>query len=176
MTPPTPLDARDRERAQVLKLKIRDRMVDVQRHLDALRSAMAKFGDDFAEGAFLKAYVSHDPDELNTVKAVERGVDQLYNYIAELTAFGLELAELRDQHAELNARRDFEQLRRVKVLSAERTADLQQLREIRRLVVHDYTNATAAQVHEAARIVSRVFPIFFNAYRDWIKTGFVVPA
>jgi len=42
--------------------------------------------------------------ELNRVKAVERGVDQLYNYIAELAAFGLELAELRGRRDETNAR------------------------------------------------------------------------
>lgn len=34
-----------------------------------------------------------EPARLNQVKAVERGVDQLYNYIAQLASFGLELAD-----------------------------------------------------------------------------------
>jgi uncharacterized protein YutE (UPF0331/DUF86 family) len=173
-SPIAPLETHDPERARVLKVKIMDRMKDVRRHLAALRSAMAKFGEDFDRDLFVTAYDSSDPDELNMVKAVERGVDQLYNYMADLAAFGLELAEVRARTDELNARRDFEALRRTKVLSAERVAELQQLREIRRLMVHDYANATAAQVHEAALVVSGVLPTFFNAFREWIKTGFVV--
>jgi hypothetical protein len=39
------------------------------------------------------------------VKAVERGVDQLYDYVAELAAFGLELAEVRARHQETRWRR-----------------------------------------------------------------------
>lgn len=35
------------------------------------------------------AYDSDDPALLNQVNAGERGVDRLYNTIAELTAFGL---------------------------------------------------------------------------------------
>jgi hypothetical protein len=96
----------DPQRARALKAKIRDRVGDVRRHLLALRTAMAAFGDDFELDAFRKAYASADPVELNRVKAVERGVDQLYNYVAELAAFGLELAELRGRRDETNARCD----------------------------------------------------------------------
>lgn len=80
---PAPLEANDPGRARALKAKIRDRVSDVRRHLRALRTAMAEFGEDFELDAFRAAYASEDPVELNRVKAVERGVDQLYNYIAE---------------------------------------------------------------------------------------------
>src|SRR5438270_3770598 len=92
---PAPLEAHDPDRARALKAKIRDRVSDVRRHLVALRTAMAEFGEDFDLDSFQHAYDSEDPVELNHVKAVERGVDQLYNYIAELAAFGLELAGIR---------------------------------------------------------------------------------
>lgn len=45
---------------------------------------MAWFGDDFDAEEFQAAFNAEDPDELNRVKSVERGVDQLYNYAAEL--------------------------------------------------------------------------------------------
>lgn len=77
-----PLEASDPPRARALKAKIRDRVSDVRRHLRALRAAMAEFGDDFELDAFRAAHASEDPVELNRVKAVERGVDQLYNYVA----------------------------------------------------------------------------------------------
>lgn len=93
--PPAPLEAHGPDRARALKTKIRDRVADVRRHLIALRAAMGEFGEDFDPDAFKIADDSDDPVELNRVKAVERGVDQLYNYIAELAAFGLELADPR---------------------------------------------------------------------------------
>jgi uncharacterized protein YutE (UPF0331/DUF86 family) len=169
---PAPLEASDPQRARALKAKIGDRIGDVRRHLLALRTAMAEFGDDFELDAFRVAYSSEDPVELNRVKAVERGVDQLYNYIAELTAFGLELAELRRRRDETNARRDLDALRGAGVISAELTRRLQRLRELRRMLVHEYATATAEQVHESALLVSGNFAPFYDAYRVWIRRGF----
>lgn len=169
---PAPLDVTDPERARALKAKIRDRMSDVRRHLLALRAAMAEFGEGFQSDAFREAYSSEDPAELNRVKAVERGVDQLYNYIAELAAFGLELAELRGRRDELNARRDLDALRRAGVISGEMTRRLQRLRELRRMLVHEYATATADEVHESAMLVANNFASFYDAYREWIKRGF----
>ena len=164
--PPAPLEAHDPERARALKAKIRDRVGDVRRHLVALRVAMAEFGDDFELDAFRAAYGTDDPARLNQVKAVERGVDQLCNYIAELTAFGLELAEVRRRGDELNARRDLAALPRLGVLGPERARRLERLRELCRLC------ASADQVHEAALIVSDEFAPFYDAYRVWIGRGF----
>jgi uncharacterized protein YutE (UPF0331/DUF86 family) len=109
---------------------------------------------------------------LNQVKAVERVVDQLYNFIAELASFGLELAEVRRRGDELNARRDLAALRRIGVLGPERARRLDRLRELRRLLVHEYATASAEQVHEAARIVADEFVPFYDAYRRWIASGF----
>ncbi len=172
--PSAPLEARDPERARALKAKIRDRVSDVRRHLVALRAAMAEFGDDFDLAPFEAAYASDDPTELNRVKAVERGVDQLYNYIGELTAFGLELAEVRLRRDDLNARRDIAALARIGVIGPEHARRLERLRELRRLLVHEYATATAEQVHEAARIVAAEFLPFYDSYRAWISRGFAV--
>src|SRR5215211_417908 len=125
---PAPLERTDPDRARVLKTKIRERVSDLRRHLIALRSAMAEFGEDFELDAFKEAHASEDPVALNKVKAVERGVDQLYNYIAELTTFGLELAEVRTRHDDLNARRDLRQLAEIGVIGRERSRRLDRLR------------------------------------------------
>lgn len=53
---PAPLEANNPQRARALKAKIRDRVSDVRRHLLALRTAMAEFGDDFELDAFRTAY------------------------------------------------------------------------------------------------------------------------
>lgn len=170
--PPAPLEAHDPERARALKAKIRDRISDVRRHLVALRTAMSEFGEDFDLDQFEQAYDSEDPVELNRVKAVERGVDQLYNYIAELAALGLELAEIRARRQDTNARADIDSLRQIGVIGSERARRLQRLRELRRQLVHEYATVTAQQIHEAARIIASEFVPFYDAYRDWITRGF----
>lgn len=170
--PPAPLEGIDPERARVLKRKVRDRIADVSRHLHALEAAMAEFGEDFDLEEFKAAEDSGDPQLLNKAKAVERGVDQLYNYVAELTMFGLELAGVNRRGAELNARRDLDSLGSLKVLSSYRVERLQRLRELRRLLVHEYASATAEQIHEAAWIVHDQFASFYRAYGEWIKRGF----
>jgi hypothetical protein len=55
------LEPVDPERALALKAKVRDRVSDVRRHLIALRTAMAEFGEDFDRAAFRVAYDSEDP-------------------------------------------------------------------------------------------------------------------
>lgn len=174
--PAAPLEAQDPDRARALKAKIRDRVTDVRRHLIALRTAMAEFGDDFDLDEFKQAHDGDDPAALNRVNAVERGVDKLYNTIAELTAFGLELATVRPRDADLNARRDLANLRRIGVIGPERARRLERLRELRRLLVHEYATATAEQIHEAALIVADEFAPFYDAYRTWIGRGFSAEA
>ena len=171
--PPAPLESSDPQRARVLKTKTLERISDVSRHLTALRVAMGEFGENFDLEPFQSAYNSQDPVELNRVKAVERGVDLLYNYIADLSAFGLELAELRGRRDETNVRRDLDALRDAGVLTREQTRRLQRLRELRRLLVHEYATATAEQIHESAQLLVVELPAFSNAYRDWIRRGFM---
>jgi uncharacterized protein YutE (UPF0331/DUF86 family) len=109
---------------------------------------------------------------LKQVKAVERGVDQLYNYIAELAALGLELAEVRTRDDALNACRDLQALHRIGVFGAQRARRLERPRELRRLLVHEYATPTAEQVHEAARLVAGEFHPFHDAYRSLVACGF----
>lgn len=54
---PAPLEVHDPDRARALKAKIRDRVSGVRRHLVALRTAMAEFGEDFDVDSFQHAFV-----------------------------------------------------------------------------------------------------------------------
>jgi hypothetical protein len=85
-------------------------------------------------------------------------------------------AEVRRRGDELNARRDLAALRRLGVLGPERARRLERLRELRRVLVHEYATASAEQVHEAARIVADEFVPFYDAYRAWIARGFSTTA
>ena len=78
-----PLDASDPQRAVVVKRKVLERLTDVARHYRALEAAMAAFGEGFVRDQFARAAASDDPTELNRVKAIEGGLDQLFNYLAD---------------------------------------------------------------------------------------------
>ena len=170
--PQAVLDERDPELAKTLKNKILKRLADMPRHHTALRAAMAEFGEDFDLEPFAAAYQSDDPAELNRVKAVERGIDLLFNYVAELAAFGLELAGVRTRDDQTNSRRDLDALRNARVVTGALADRLQRLRRLRVELVHDYPVVAARQVHEAARLVADNVPAFREAYRAWIGRGF----
>lgn len=167
-----PLDERDPGLARSLKLKIRDRIDDSERHLSALRLAMTQFGPNFEQAQFESAFLSNNPALLNQVKAVERGSEQLFNYIAELASFGLELATLKDHSAALNSRRDFRQLKEIGVLSSTQESTLQVLRELRRNLVHEYPGVSAKDAHEAAILALREYRPFIQTYAAWMKRNF----
>jgi uncharacterized protein YutE (UPF0331/DUF86 family) len=168
-----PLDAEDADRARVLKRKALERLTDIRRHYRALEAAMAEFGEGFLADAFADAAASDEPAALNRVKAVERGLDQLFNYLAELGELGLELAGLKSGDQEANARSDLRQLRDAGVIEAALCEQLVRVAGIRNRMVHDYVGVTGVEVHEAVRLLAGALPRYVAAYQDWIKAGFL---
>jgi uncharacterized protein YutE (UPF0331/DUF86 family) len=167
-----PLEASDPERAAVVKRKVLERLTDVPRHYRALGAAMATFGEGFGRDEFARAAASEDPSELNSVKAIERGVDQLFNYLVDLGALGLELAELRAPDDEPSARRDLRRLREFGVIDEQLRDQLTRVSRVRNRMVHDYVGVAALDVYEAARLIHAALPRFVTAYQQWLRAGF----
>jgi uncharacterized protein YutE (UPF0331/DUF86 family) len=168
----TPLDATDPERAGALKHKVLARLTDLARHYRAFDAAIAEYGTGFPEQVFVDAAASEDPTVLNRVKAVERGLDQLFNYMAELAAQGLELAGVRAPGDEPNARADLRRLRDAGIIEPGLCERLVQVAAIRNRMVHDYVGLAARDTHEAARLLHAALPAFVTAYQGWLKSGF----
>lgn len=166
MTDPT---APAPDRAHVLRRKITSRLKDARRHLRALRDAQAEFGEDFDLAQFELAFRSEDPTALNKVAAVERNLDRLYNYIVEVTAFGIELAGERRADETPNAPRDLRRLQCAGGITVSLRDRLLRLSELRRMMVHDYTDAAAAEVHEATRILTEALPPFVKSFAAWVR-------
>ena len=167
-----PLEASDPQRAAVVKRKVLERLTDIARHYRALDAAMAVFGEGFVRDHFALAAASEHPVELNRVKAIERGVDQLFNYLAELGALGLELAELRAPDDESSARRELRTLREIGVIDEQLRDQLTRVASARNRMVHDYVGVAARDVHEAARLIHAALPRFVTAYQRWLRAGF----
>ena len=131
---------------------------------------MGDFGEDFDLDVFTAAYASEDPVELNRVKAVERGVEQLSEFIAGLTAFGLELAGLRGRREEIDTPAELNSLVSAGVLSARLARRLKRLYDLQRMLIDEH--ASAEHVHESAVIVAETLADFYDAYGAWVKQGF----
>ena len=58
---------------QHLEEKIKQRLVDGQRHLSALQQAIGGIGDNFDESTFERTWYSADPEELIRAYAVQAG-------------------------------------------------------------------------------------------------------
>ena len=122
-----------------------------------------------------------DPQRAQTLKrkVLDRITDvrrHLNALQAAMAAFGEDFdLDVFQTEFDTNARRDLDALARIGVISQERASRLQRLREYRRLFVHEYASATAAQVHEAARILADELPPFYRAYGEWVRAGFRRP-
>ncbi len=169
-----PLASSDPERAAALERKVLGRLTDIARHYRALEAAMAEFDEEFRRERFVRAASSTDPAPLNRVKAVERGLDQLFNYLIELGALGLELAGQRAPGAKASARADLRLLREIGVVDEPLREQLARVAGIRNRVVHDYVGVSGAEVHEAVRLLHKALPRFVSAYQDWLRRDFAV--
>lgn len=167
-----PLDASDPHRAAALKRKVLGRLTDMSRHYRALGAAMNELDEGFSRDRFVAAARSDDSSTLNRVKAIERGLDQLFNYVAELSALGLELAALRAPDAVPKARSDLRELRAINVITASLCDQLVRVAGIRNRMVHDYVEVSGDDVYEAVRILHAALPRFVDAYQDWVRAGF----
>lgn len=164
--------AGDPERARRVKVRIAARLRDMPRHFRALNAARAQFGGDFDRDAFAAAAQSDDPDRLNAVKAVERGLDLLDNYLVELVVDGLQLAGLRDADESSNGPRDLRRLRDAGVLERGQAERLIDLVRVRARMVHEYAELDPDDVHRAVEILVAELPGFERAYVAWVREGF----
>lgn len=158
----------DRERER-LRSAIEIRLVDMPRHLAAMRDATAEFGENFEYDSFVAAARSDDVHELHHLYAVERPFELLQNYIVELVRLGLQLNGLIERRSRRDARRDLDLLNKEGVITEAQSRRLLRLQEIRNLMAHEYAVFEPELVHEGVRTLLEELPKFLKRYRDWLS-------
>lgn len=149
--------------------RINARLAEIPSHLDALRDAMAEIGESFEVAELAAAYRSDDPRELNQALALERGFEVLQNWVVELVVNWLILAGLRQEGERSDARRDLHRAAEAGLISPSRRDRLVHTQQIRNLLQHEYTTATAEQVHEAVTLIVAELPGFLDDYGRWLE-------
>jgi len=147
---------------------------DFPRQYAALETAMAAFGDDFDVKQFKAAFnTSEDLEAYNRAQAVERAVGRVQNYVADLAATAVRLAELpRKPLGDRGsaAQQAFEALRDAKVIDAELCRRLVRAQRARSLIEHIYVRTPAGDVHRATRLIHAAAGDFIGPYRAWIES------
>lgn len=145
---------------------------DFPRQYAALESAMAAFGGDFRLAEFKRAFTTADDMEAyNRVQAVERAMGRVQNYLAELAAAGMKLAELPRppmQAGGSEAQQSFEALRDAGIIDANLCRRLTRAQNARSRIEHGYVDVPAGDVHRAVQLVHDAALDFIARFRKWI--------
>lgn len=133
---------------------------------------MGVFGDDFDLPQFKEAFdTTNDLDAYNRVQAVERALSRVQNFIAELAAAGVKLAELPSSASKRRlspAQQAFEDLRDAGVIDPSVCRRLTRAQTARTRIEHGYVQVPAGDVHRSAVLVHDTARDFIGAYRVWI--------
>lgn len=97
---------------------------------------------------------------------LERPFEILDNYIVELARAGLDLAGKDSTGTALSV---FKRLRSEGVISEARQKKLRDVNDRRNEVQHEYPDARAALVYEAATVLVAELPGFFRDYGAWMR-------
>jgi uncharacterized protein YutE (UPF0331/DUF86 family) len=165
-------ELRKADRARLMR-DVVAHLEDFPRQLGALETAMAVFGDDFDIKQFKAAFdTAEDLEAYNRAQAVERAVGRVQNYVADLAAAGVRLAELpREPLGDRGsaAQQAFEALRDAKVIDAELCRRLVRAQKARSLIEHTYVRTPAGDVHRATRLIHAAAGDFIGPYRAWVE-------
>lgn len=154
---------------QILVSKIKDRIVDGERHLNALRVAAAAFGGDFDLGAFEAAWRSSDSRELHGAYAVQAGFENVINTCVTIAT---DLCKLEGWTAGPTAPSSVEALKLLHengVIDAKTRTALKDAQEERSDIQHDYVGVAARAVHEQVVEVLDHAQLLFQGAADQIR-------
>ena len=153
--------------ARKLPRDIRLRLADAGSHYRALGLAL----DEISAADYEQALRTRDAAALTRhAYPIERSFEILDNYVIELARLGLDAA---GKDSTGSAPAVLQRLRAESVISEARRGKLSDVNDRRNELQHEYPDARAALVYEAAQVLAAELPGFFRDYAAWLrKLGF----
>jgi uncharacterized protein YutE (UPF0331/DUF86 family) len=147
---------------RLLPRPIKLRLADIRRHYEALAFVLEESSDeDFTRAARLG-----DPVELaRHVYPLERAFEILCNYAAELNALGLQEAGIEPEDRPANLRL----LVREDVIDGRLARVLRGTLNARNELQHEYPDARAAGIYQAATDLAAELPGYLRCYVAWMR-------
>ena len=141
---------------------IKVRLADIRRHYSALVHLLEQTTRD----QFVQAARLSDPVEITThVYPLERAFEILCNYVAELNELGLEEAGSSPGDRPANLRL----LVRWKVISSARAQRWRGILGARNELQHEYPDARATGIYDAAAALRDDLPGYLHDYVEWLR-------
>jgi uncharacterized protein YutE (UPF0331/DUF86 family) len=150
------------DRAAALGASIKERLLDAQRHLQALEFAASGFGADFELTPFEDAWHSNDPEQLSRAYAVQAGYENVINVCVRIAQELCRFEGWRTGAVETSSSEALKQLHEHGVISAATRTALKDAQERRSDIQHDYVNVAAREVHRAARQLIEHAPLLLQ--------------
>lgn len=152
-------------RAEVLESKIKERALDLLRHLEALEHAMGRFSD---EAAFEAAWQAPDPETLNLAYAVQAGYENVINGCITIAQ---ELCELEGwEPPDASAPQALKRLHENGVITSTTRQALKDAQADRSDVQHDYVGTAGRVVYSAAMDVLKQAPLLLQGVGDQLRS------
>jgi uncharacterized protein YutE (UPF0331/DUF86 family) len=153
-----------------LPRQMRTRLADTRSHYRALVLALERI----SAADYEQALATRDADALTQhAYPLERPFEILDNYIVELARLGLDAAGADSAGTEPEI---LKRLHAKGVISESRRKKLRDVHDRRNELQHEYPDARATLVYEAARVLVDELPGFFRDYAKWMRElGFEKP-
>jgi len=134
---------------------------------EQLLVAIEEFGPDFDMSALIAAAGSVDARERNKVAVVERGYEVLLNWLHELAARSLAEGQ-RLGVIEKASAHPWERLAALGVISQRSATRLQQAKELRDELAHDYPPAGWKALHEGVQALLSELDRYVDRCAAWL--------
>lgn len=154
---------------EILAAKIKERILDADRHLKALRDAATSFGDDFDADAFDAAWRASDSEQLHRAYAVQAGFENVVNTCVTIAE---DLCILEGWSRGPTLPSSIEALKLLQengVVDAKTRSALKSAQEERSDVQHDYVGVASRAVHEQVVAVLDRAPLLLQGAADQLR-------
>ncbi len=140
------------DRSGFLETRLKDRLVDTQKHLEALERAVAEFPNDFGLAEFERAWVG-TPAERLTAYPIQAGYENVINGCIKIAQELCELNGWTPSNREPSSTEALKHLKENGIINSQTNAALKDAYERRGEVQHDYIGAAAREVYAATLAV-----------------------
>lgn len=151
-----------------LQSLIEGRLGDLPLDRDALKLAMAQFGNDFDLAEFRKAHASRDAQERNRARLVTSNFQAVADGMVELVREAVTATGLRPANRALHVNPDIEAMRADGGLTRSQATELIQLKKLANDLRHIYIVVSADDAHAGALRALKLLPRFTSAYAKWL--------
>ncbi len=140
------------DRSGFLETRLKDRLVDTQKHLEALERAVAEFPNDFGLAEFERAWVG-TPAERLTTYPIQAGYENVINGCIKIAQELCDLNGWTPSNREPSSTEALKRLKENGIINSQTNAALKDAYERRGEVQHDYIGAAAREVYAATLAV-----------------------